>query len=102
MIHTLKSIPEPVLPAEYELTSANADELASHIEACYESEGVTGAELHAYAQRPVYDAELWVAVRERKTGRIAASGIGELDGRIGEGVLEWIQTSPAHRRRGLG
>ena len=102
MIHTLKSIPEPVLPAEYELTSANADELASHIQACYDSEGVTGAELHAYTQRPVYDAELWIAVRERKTGRIAASGIGELDGRIGEGVLEWIQTSPVHRRKGLG
>lgn len=102
MIHTLKSIPEPVLPAEYELTSANADELASHIQACYDSEGVTGAELHAYTQRPVYDAELWVAVRERKTGRIAASGIGELDGRIGEGVLEWIQTSPVHRRKSLG
>lgn len=102
MIHTLKSIPEPVLPAEYELTSANADELASHIQACYDSEGVTGAELHAYMQRPVYDAELWIAVRERKTGRIAASGIGELDGRIGEGVLEWIQTSPVHRRKGLG
>jgi len=102
MIHTLKSIPEPVLPAEYELTSANADELAIHIQACYDSEGVTGAELHAYTQRPVYDAELWIAVRERKTGRIAASGIGELDGRIGEGVLEWIQTSPVHRRKGLG
>ena len=102
MIHTLKSIPAPVLPAEYELTSANADELASHIHACYDSEGVTGAELHAYTKRPVYDAELWIAVRERKTGRIAASGIGELDGRIGEGVLEWIQTSPANRRRGLG
>ena len=102
MIHTLKSIPEPVLPAEYELTSANADELASHIQACYDSEGVTGAELHAYTQRPVYDAELWIAVREQKTGRIAASGIGELDGRIGEGVLEWIQTSPVHRRKGLG
>ena len=102
MIHTLKSIPGPVLPAEYELTSANADELASHIQACYDSEGVTGAELHAYTQRPVYDAELWIAVRERKTGRIAASGIGELDGRIGEGVLEWIQTSPVHRRKGLG
>ena len=102
MIHTMKSIPEPVLPAEYELTSANADELASHVQACYDSEGVTCAELHTYTQRPVYDAELWIAVRERKTGRIAASGIGELDGRIGEGVLEWIQTSPAHRRRGLG
>lgn len=93
---------EPVLPAEYELTSANADELASHVQACYDSEGVTCAELHTYTQRPVYDAELWIAVRERKTGRIAASGIGELDGRIGEGVLEWIQTSPVHRRKGLG
>ena len=29
-------------------------------------------------------------------------GIGEIDPRIGEGILEWIQVSPAYRRRGLG
>lgn len=102
MVHSLQNIPHSVLSAEYELTSAGTEELVSHIQACYVSEGVTCAELEAYTKRPVYDASLWIAARERKTGRIVASGIGELDTRIGEGVLEWIQVSPDHRRRGLG
>jgi len=33
---------------------------------------------------------------------VAASGIAELDRDCGEGVLEWIQVSEQHRRRGLG
>lgn len=102
MIHSLQSIPQLSLPEEYEMTSADTEELASHIQACYESEGVTCAKLEAYRQRPVYDAALWIAIRERKSGQIAASGIGERDTRIGEGILEWIQVSPDHRRRGLG
>lgn len=42
------------------------------------------------------------AVVDSATEKIAASGIAELDAEIGEGVLEWIQVSPAYRRRGLG
>ena len=102
LLHLLQSVPHPVPPAGYELTPADTEELASHIQACYEAEGVTCAELEAYRQRPVYDAALWIAIRDRKTGRIVASGIGELDTRISEGILEWIQVSPAYRRRGWG
>ena len=36
------------------------------------------------------------------TGEIIASGIAEQDATIREGVLEWIQVSPAYRRRGWG
>ena len=39
---------------------------------------------------------------EADNGRIVATGIGELDKRIGEGVLEWIQVSSGYRRKGLG
>jgi len=102
LLHTLKSVPRPVLPEGFVLTSVGLEELADHINACYRREGVTAAELEAYTRRDVYDGDLWIAVRERETGRLAASGIGELDKRIGEGVLEWIQVSPAYRRRGLG
>ena len=50
----------------------------------------------------MYRPELWLAVADAENGQIAASGIAELDTRIGEGVLEWIQVSPGCRRKGLG
>ncbi len=31
-----------------------------------------------------------------------AAGIAELDTQVGEGILEWIQVSPAYRGCGLG
>ncbi len=36
------------------------------------------------------------------SNELVASGIAGLDQNIGEGILEWIQVSPAYRRRGLG
>lgn len=92
----------PRLPARFVSGAAEPEELARHIAFCYERERVSAAELRACRERPVYDPSLWLAVRERESGRIAASGIAELDPRIGEGVLEWIQVSPDFRREGLG
>jgi GNAT superfamily N-acetyltransferase len=97
----LSTLEKPVLPAGYGFSSPNTEAYARHICDCYDAEGVTAAELEAYRLHPVYDPRLWIAVASRDGG-IAASGIAELDPRIGEGVLEWIQVSPAHRRRGLG
>lgn len=102
LIHDLRSVPQPVLPDGYELTATGPEELAEHISACYTKEGVTAEELAGYAGRDVYDGKLWIAVRDRATGKIVASGIGAFDARIGEGILDWIQVSPAYRRRGLG
>ena len=55
-----------------------------------------------YLLRPVYDAALWLTVKDDQTGAIAATGIAELDREIGEGVLEWIQVSKGYRGKGLG
>ena len=82
LIHDLRSIPRPVLPKGYELTAAGPEELAEHINACYTEERVTAEELAGYAGQETYDAELWIAVRDRATGKIAASGIGAFDARI--------------------
>lgn len=91
-----------MLPGECRLTSADAEELASHIRECYSEEGIAACELASSARRDVHDDELWIAIRDRATGRIVASGIGEFDARIGEGILDWIQVSPDYRHRGLG
>lgn len=99
--HDLADLKASLLPDGYRLVSATTEEFARHICDCYDAEGVTPEELDAYRAHPVYDPALWVAVAA-EGGGLAATGIAELDARIGEGILEWIQVSPAHRRKGLG
>lgn len=93
---------QPEMPEGFETVVCSVDEYAQHINSCYELEGVTPQEVNEWRLRPVYDPELWIAVKDRKNGKIAATGIAEIDRRIGEGILEWIQVSPEYRRRGLG
>lgn len=102
LMHDLKTVKEPRLPAGYMIAQLSAAEFAHHICSCYTSESVTTEELLSYQTRSVYRPELWVAVKSTSSGSVVASGIAELDSRIGEGVLDWIQVSPDHRRRELG
>lgn len=102
LLHDLKAIAEPVLPRGYSICPAALCEYAAHISSCYEGIGITEEELRSYMFRPVYDAALWLAIKDNKTGSIVATGIAELDREIGEGVLEWIQVSQGHRGKGLG
>ena len=102
LIHNLKDLAEPVLPQGYSLCTATLSEYAAHISSCYDRIGITEEELGRYTLRPVYDAALWLAVKETHTGTIVATGIAELDREIGEGILEWIQVSQDHRGTGLG
>ena len=102
LIHDLKGLSKPVLPQGYSLCTAPLSEYAAHINSCYDGIGITEAELRSYTTRPVYDAALWLAVKDNQTGTIVATGIAELDREIGEGVLEWIQVSESYRGKGLG
>ena len=102
LIHNLKGLAKPVLPQGYSLCTATLSEYAAHINSCYEGIGITEEELRSYTLRAVYDAALWLAVKDERTGNIVATGIAELDREIGEGVLEWIQVSHGHRGKGLG
>ena len=100
--HNLKKLSAPVLGEGYLLCDASLADFAAHINFCYDAIDVNESQLQKYILRPVYDAALWIAVRERQTGEIVATGIGELDREVGEGVLEWIQVSEGYRGRGLG
>ena len=77
-------------------------EYAAHINRCYEDIGVTESELQQFTNRTVYDATLWIAAKDSRTGAVAATGIADLDREIREGILEWIQVSPEYRGCGLG
>lgn len=100
--HDLQGLSAPALPEGYSLSFAAPRDFAAHINSCYDGIGITEAELRSYTTRPVYDAALWLAVKDDQTGNIVATGIAELDRETGEGVLEWIQVSGSHRGYGLG
>ena len=102
LIHNLKGLAEPVLPQGYSLCTATLSEYAAHINSCYDGIGITAEELRSYTLRTVYDASLWLTVKDDQTGTIVATGIADMDREIGEGILEWIQVSKSHRGNGLG
>ena len=102
MMHDLKSVREVFLPEGYEITQCPAETYAQHINACYTRERISAEQLRTCQSRFVYRPDLWIAVRDSRNGRIAATGIADLDSRIGEGIPEWIQVSPEYRRKGLG
>lgn len=102
LIHNLKGLSKPELPQGYSLCTVVLSEYAAHINSCYDRIGITEEELRSYTFRPVYDAALWLAVKDNHTGNIVATGIAEFDREIGEGVLEWVQVSKGCRGNGLG
>lgn len=102
LIHDLKNLKEAVLPDRFELVQCEEKSFAEHINSCYEHEHMSIEEMLAYKSHPVYDSDLWVSVIESDSKKIVATGIAELDTRIGEGVLEWIQVSSDYRKLGLG
>lgn len=100
--HSLRHVETISLPQGFCLCEATEAEYAAHINTCYPGTSITEAEIASYTRHVVYCADLWLAVRDTSSKQLVASGIAELDAQMGEGILEWIQVSPAYRRRGLG
>lgn len=102
LYHELQEMPAAVLPDGFQLCDATPTEYAEHINQCYADMSMTTDGIESYFQHKVYAPELWIAVEDCKSRKIAATGIAEFDAEMGEGILEWIQVSPAHRGFGLG
>ena len=102
LMHDLKTIAEPAIPEGFGIDECGLDDYVQHINSCYSREHITVEELQEYRSHPVYRQDLWIAVADSGKGGIVATGIAELDARIGEGILEWIQVSPGYRHMGLG
>lgn len=100
--HRMMELKPMSLPEGYSLYEATVPDFVEHINSCYEDIGITVSELQSYLAREQYSPELWLAVRDDCNGKIAATGIAELDLEIGEGILEWVQVSEDYRRHGLG
>ena len=63
----------------YSLYEATISDFVDHINKCYEGICLSVSELQSYTTRAVYRPELWLAVKDDLTGKIAATGIAELD-----------------------
>ena len=63
---------------------------------------VTLAQLQGYRATPAFAADLWLIALNASTGEPVGCGIADIDPVANEGVLEWIQVLPEHRRRGAG
>lgn len=100
--HDLRNIESILVPDGYSLCEASLSDFAAHMNECYEYFGISESELKSFTTRAVYCSDLWLAVKNNDTGKIAATGIAELDCEIGEGALEWIQVSKDSRKQGLG
>lgn len=102
LIHRMQRVDPITLPKGFRFVLPDEAALCEHIAACYKSERVSASELAACRLRPTFSPDLWLAIIDEATDEIVASGIGEVDGEIREGILEWIQVSPACRRQGFG
>lgn len=94
------------LPPVYRFVNVDPEKdfpaVASIIAACYDSIRPDEASVRSWMKHPVYDPALWVWIENTRTGEREALGIAEFDPSFAEGSLEWIQTHPASRGRGLG
>lgn len=102
LMHTLQNVRAVDLPGPFIFSTASVEEYAAHITACYTDISITAETLAIYTRHPVYCPDLWLCIRDARSGMIVASGIGELDTEISEGILEWIQVSAPYRGIGLG
>lgn len=102
LIHRMQDLQKPILPDRFSTVEIGVADFARHIGECYADGGISEADLTKYKNHLVYNPALWLAVKDSLTGNIVATGIAELDTRIGEGILEWIQVSPKYRKQGFG
>ncbi len=106
LCHSLAWIEKEHLPDGFCLETAllprDAEDIAHTINGAYPHIRQTPEQVLCWAEHPVFDPALWVVIRRRGDGMAVASGVGELDAQMREGVLEWIQVLPPYRGMGLG
>lgn len=102
LIHPMIHVVKPTLPDGFRFIQPDEKDLSEHITACYADIGSSADALATYKLHPTFSPDLWLAIIQKSTGEILASGIAELDTDIREGVLEWIQVTPKYRRMGWG
>lgn len=83
-------------------TGADLPLMADIMNRSYTDLSVTVEQLQGYRQTAAFAENLWLITLDAQTGEAVGCGIADLDPEAREGVLEWIQVLPEHRRRGAG
>jgi len=92
----------PTLDAVPANLPEDAAKIASFVSSCYEGIRLSEEHVVAWSEHPPFSPDLWIWIRETRSGRTVALGIAEHDPSIEDVSLEWIQVCRSARRRGIG
>ena len=106
LIHNLQRIETGSLHKSYYFQTVNTHTqkgtVAHLINRCYENANITLKQVDKWTKYKVFDNNLWIFIYETSSPYPVALGIADFDDEIKEGSLEWIQTLPEERGKGLG
>lgn len=106
LMHDLAKINPPSLPEDYYFRAVEIPTqlgtVAHLINRCYDNMSITTEQAEKWIKYKVFDNNLWIFIYKMSSAYPVALGIADFDGVIKEGSLEWIQTLPGERGKGLG
>ena len=104
LYHNLREIPK-IIVNDFEITTATRKDTKSIVQIIndsYTDISVNKELIKSYIKTPVYNAELWIMVKEKATGNYVGCGIADFDTETRELILEWIQVLPQYRGKKIG
>ena len=104
LYHNLKEIPK-VITNDLEITTATRKDIKAIVQIIndsYTDISVSKELIKSYTKTPVYNAALWIMVKEKATGKYVGCGIADFDTQAKELILEWIQVLPQYRGKKIG
>lgn len=104
LYHNLKEIPR-VITNDFEITTATRKDIKSIVQIIndsYTDISVNKELIKSYTKTPVYNADLWVMVKEKATSKFVGCGIADFDIEAKELIFEWIQVLPQYRGKKIG
>jgi ribosomal protein S18 acetylase RimI-like enzyme len=82
--------------------SEEISDVSAFIDKCYPEIKPTMDTVRSWISHPTFDSTLWLWVRDADNGFPVGLGIAEVDSKINEGSIEWIQVHPEFRGQGIG
>ena len=104
LYHNLKEIPQ-IITDDFDVITATQRDIKSIVQIIndsYTDISVNKDLIKSYTKTPVYNADLWVMVKEKATNKYVGCGIADFDAEAKELILEWIQVLPQYRGKKIG
>lgn len=104
LYHNLKEIPK-IIANDFEITTATRKDIKAIVQIIndsYTDISVNKDLIKSYTKTSVYNADLWVMVKDKTTDKYVGCGIADFDVEAKELILEWIQVLPRYRGKKIG